>query len=380
MAETTGEKGPATPRCPYFGVCGGCTSQHVPYELQLENKKKLVMNRTKAADAGVDVKVFSGNPFGYRNRMDFIFHEGGLGFREKGKWWKIIDVNECPIAGERINTLLSEVREYFKGVDAFDLKAHTGTYRYAVIRTADDSCISFVLNPASQKLSSAVEKIKEYAAESSADNILVTYVNPETDQSTSADYFIVKGNDELAENYLGKSFSYSAQGFFQNNHLMAEKMHAYVHNLLREHQTPGNILLDLYGGVGTFGIINSSLFSKTVSVESFEGCTISANKNIAANALTNMKALCLDAAQLKKLDLPEGLFVITDPPRSGMHEKTIEQLKRLKPKVIIYVSCNPDQMGKDLPKFKQYTLKSVALFDLFPQTPHMEAVVELVLK
>ena len=71
----------------------------------------------------------------------------------------------------------------------------------------------------------------------------------------------------------------------------------------------------------------------------------------------------------EKIDLPEKLVVITDPPRSGMHEKTIEQLKRLKPRVIIYVSCNPDQLGKDLPKFKQYTVKSVALFDLFPPGP-----------
>ncbi len=374
------ETAATSPRCPYFGVCGGCTSQHVPYELQLENKRKLVANRAKAADAGIEVKVFSGSPFGYRNRMDFIFHDSGLGFREKGKWWKIVDVVNCPISEDRVNKLLFEVREYFKGADAFELKKHTGTYRYAVIRTADDSCISFVLNPSSPKLSEAVEKIKKYAESSKADNILITYVSPDTDQSTSADYFVVKGNDFLTENYLGKSFSYSAQGFFQNNHSMAEKMHAYVHNLLRTHQTPDACLLDLYGGVGSFGIVNASIFSRVVSVESFEGCTISANKNIAANALTNMKALCLDAAQLKKLELPEKLIVITDPPRSGMHEKTIEQLKRLKPRAIIYVSCNPDQLGKDLTKFKQYTVKSVALFDLFPQTPHMEAVVELVPK
>lgn len=364
------------PICPYFGVCGGCTSQHVPYELQLENKKKLVVARTKFSD----VKVFSGNAFGYRNRMDFIFHDNGLGFREKGKWWKIVDVVSCPISDEKINKLLSEVREYFKGVDAFDLRSHSGTYRYAVIRVADDSCISFVLNPASSKLSFAVEKIKEYAGVSNADNILITYVNPETDQSTSADYFVVKGKDVLVENYLGKAFSYSAQGFFQNNHLMAEKMHAYVHNLLKGYDTNGYSLLDLYGGVGGFGIVNASLFKNVVSVESFEGCTKSAAENITANAVDNMEAVCLDAVQLKKIELPEKLMVITDPPRSGMHEKTIEQLKRLKPQVIIYVSCNPDQLGRDLPKFKQYTVKSVALFDLFPQTPHMEAVAELMLK
>jgi 23S rRNA (uracil-5-)-methyltransferase RumA len=386
--------------CPYFEECGGCSSQHIPYELQLENKKKIVAYKSKTDLT--KVKVFSDNPFNYRNRMDFVFHEQGLGFREKGKWWKIIDVKNCPIAEEKINELLSEIREEFKNIDSFDLKKHTGTYRYAVIRTASDSCITFILNPSSPKLSIAIEKIKEYSNKTKADNIIIAYVDPKTDQSTSTDYFVVKGKDELTENYLGKTFSYSAQGFFQNNHKMAEKMHEYVNNILKEYNIKHEIneyevkeyekeheikyqlsdyyLLDLYGGVGSFGIINTALFKKTISIESFEGCTISAKKNIEINKEKNMEAICLDAAQLKKIDLPEKLFVITDPPRSGMNEKTIEQIKKLKPKVIIYISCNPDQMGKDLPKFKAYSVKSVALFDLFPQTSHMEAVTELIIK
>ncbi|MFH0869640.1 MAG: 23S rRNA (uracil(1939)-C(5))-methyltransferase RlmD [archaeon] len=364
------------PRCPFFGKCGGCTTQHVPYELQLENKKKLLISHIKFPE----IKVFSGSEYGYRNRMDFIFHEGGLGFREKDKWWKIVDVDNCVISDEKVNGLLLELRDFFKDAEWFDVKKHTGTFRYAVVRTATEGAtVSIILNEDSSRLSEAVARIKEYAGKSKAENVLGCHVPANTDQSISANHFTVKGEDYLVQNYLGKSFSYSSQGFFQNNHAMAEKMQAYVHNLLRQYRTQDYHLLDLYAGVGTFGIVNASLFKGVTILEGVKECIDSANKNIADNDVRNAKAILLDAMQLKKLDFPAELFVITDPPRSGMHEKTIEQLKKLKPQVIVYVSCNVVQLGKDLPKFKSYRIKSAALFDLFPQTPHMEAVVELVL-
>ena len=139
-------------------------------------------------------------------------------------------------------------------------------------------------------------------------------------------------------------------------------------------------MLDLYAGVGTFGIINSGLFKEVYIVESDKNCIDAAKINIKNNSIKNAKEILLDAMKLKQLTLPKDLFVITDPPRSGMHPKTIEQLKNLKPKIIIYVSCNIEQLSKDLNKFSDYSIKSAALFDLFPQTPHIEAVVELVLR
>ncbi len=184
----------------------------------------------------------------------------------------------------------------------------------------------------------------------------------------------------LEETLMGRTFKYSAQGFFQNNHQMAEEMHKYVHDLLRSYKTGVAHLLDLYGGVGTFGIINTDLFKSVQTVESFKGCTEAAKANIELNGVSNIEAVNLDAAQLKKLKIPSGsLYTVTDPPRSGMHPKTIEQLVKLKPELIIYISCNIKQLEKDMPKFKKhYTLKSAAIFDLFPQTNHMETVVELI--
>lgn len=365
--------------CPYFGKCGGCSSQSISYEQQLINKRKIVAQNT-----GVDVnfvKVFYDKPFYYRNRMDFIFHPKGLGLRERGNWKNIIDIEQCMISNEKLNLLLKELRNHFKGVDAFDLIRKTGNYKYAVIRTpGDSSSISFVLNEDSMKLGDAIEKIKDYSKISSADNIVITYVPKNTDMSISEEFFVVKGSDMINENLLGRKFEYSVQGFFQNNSVLAEKMHEYVNQLIRAHQINNQNntnLLDLYAGVGTFGINNAHLFNKVFIVESDKHCIASARLNIENNNIRNAEAILLDASNLKKLKLENPLFVITDPPRSGMHPKTIEELQRIKPKNIIYISCNIEQLGKDLKKFSGYKLKSVAMFDLFPQTPHIETIIEL---
>ena len=365
--------------CPYFGQCGGCSSQHIAYETQLENKAKLLAQILKI-DLN-SLQVFSDKPFNYRNRMDFIFHQKGLGLRKKGDWKNIIDIDKCIISDERLNILLKEVREYFKqqGNDSFDVRRHIGTYRYAVIRTpANDSSISFVLNEDSTKLGDAVDKIKKFANITSAKNVAITYVPAHTDLSISSDFYMVKGSDMLSEDYLDKKFKYSIQGFFQNNTAMAEKMHEYVRKVLLNYQTSESTLLDLYCGVGTFGINNSSVFKNVIMVESDQNCINAAKLNVESNKTANAEAVFLDAANIKKLELPEKLFVITDPPRSGMHQKTIEYLRKSRPKMIIYISCNIQQLGKDLEKFKEYELKSAAMFDLFPQTPHIEAIVELI--
>ena len=328
-----------------------------------------------------DVKIFSGRQYGYRNRMDMVFHPGGLGFREKGYWYKIVDIEKCIISNDKLNILISEIRELFTDVDYFDIREHTGTFRYAVIRTPqNDSSISFVLNNASERLEEAIDRIKVFADITTARNILVTYVGANSGVSISDDFVVLKGSDMLEEEYLGKKFWYSVQGFFQNNHEMAEKMHAYCHELLKNYDTSEAHLLDLYGGVGTFGIINAELFKGVTNIESVPQSIDAANRNTKENGISNVKAMLIDAKQLRGVELPEPLFVITDPPRSGMHKRTINRLNELKPEVIIYVSCNVKQLEKDIPKFKDYEIKSAALFDFFPQTPHSEAVVELELK
>ena len=367
----------AEPLCPYFSRCGGCTAQHIDYEIQVENKKKVIQQALGISD----VKVFSGNPYGYRNRMDFIFHSGGVGLRKRSEWQHIVDIGRCVISNESLNGLLEQVRSSFKEPDAFDVRKKSGTLRYVVIRTPEgNSSISFVLNPKSARCSSVIEKIREFSKISTATNIIVAYVGPDTEESVSDEFFVVKGSPLLYETLMGKKFWFPAQGFFQNNHEMAEHMHRYVNGLLANYNTSGSHLLDLYGGVGTFGIINSGMFKSVSIIESNKGPTDSANANIKENSVANAAAKVLDASKLSQLPLGKPLYVITDPPRTGMHPKTIAALNSLSPEVIIYVSCNIQQTKKELLKFPDYSVKSAALFDFFPQTPHCEAVVEMVKK
>lgn len=365
------------PLCKYFGECGGCTAQHIEYSTQLENKKKMVQRYLKFEN----LQVFSGSPYGYRNRMDMVFSGRGIGFRKKGGWQDIVDVDFCAISNKRLNELITEVRQNFRHVEVYDVRKRCGTFRYAVIRAPqNDSSISFVLNSDSSSIAAAVEKIKEFAKITTANNILVTYVPSKTDVSISSDFFAIKGSDMLKETYLGKTFFYSAQGFFQNNYEMASKMHEYCNALLKKYDTKDATLLDMYGGVGCFGLVNADLFKSVTTIESVKECIDAAQKNIAANNAKNAHAIVLDAMHMGRLHLGTPLYVITDPPRSGMHEKAILKLKEHKPEVIIYISCNVEQLGKDIPKFKGYDLKSAAMFDLFPQTPHVECIAELVRK
>ena len=366
--------GMAIPRCPYFQKCGGCTTQHIEYEIQLENKRKRLGHLLDYDD----IKVFSDTSYTYRNRMDFIFHPTGVGLREKGKWHRIVDIDCCVISEDRINELLTEVRNSFRNPDSFDLKKQTGTFRYVVIRTGhDSSSLSFVLNSDSLRLEKAVEQVQEFAKSTSADTVVVTYVPAKSDVSISSDFSRVKGDGTLTARYLGKAFEYSVQGFFQNNHVMAEKMQSYCNELLSKHDTKQAHLLDLYAGVGTFGIVNAGLFKSVTMVESFQACVDAAERNITANGVSNASVMRRDAKQLGKLALHTPLFVITDPPRSGMDPRALYHLSELQPERILYVSCNVKRLAMDIKRFPGYTIESVALFDLFPQTNHIEAVVEL---
>jgi len=367
----------SSPLCEYFGVCGGCLLQDVEYPEQVEGKRLELANAV-----GLDeVNVFSGPPYGYRCRMDFAFSENGVGFRRKGTWDSVFRVLACPISCEGLNRLLIEVNGFFTEVDFFDIRRQTGCFRYAVIRAPpSDSSVSFVLNRDSPGLERAHDIIRDFSSGTSAANVVVTRVPPKTDHSVSDDYSIVKGSDMLREEYLGRRLWYHVQGFFQNNHEMAERLHRYCRSILSGYAGKGFHLLDLFGGVGTFGIINADLFESVTVVESDRNCIGAARKNAALNVSDNVSVVEADAASLSGIVLPEPLVVVADPPRGGMHPKTVKALSVLRPESIIYVSCNIRQLKTDLPGFKGYGIGSVAMFDFFPQTPHCESVVELTRK
>lgn len=363
------------PKCPLFGRCGGCSLQDMDYADQLEKKRSHLSEVLELTD----IPIQYDKSFGYRNRMDFVFHKEGLGLREKGAYDRFVKVEECPIAGPEINALLSEVGEAFSDAFYFDVKRRFGAFCYAVIRTtSSDSSLSIVLNQKDKKLDYWRDRITDYAKSSRAHNVLLTLIPPNRNVSISEDYSIIKGVGRLKEEYLGCSFIFPVQGFFQVNHAVALKVHEYVLALLSQYDTGDSTLLDLYGGVGTFGIINSSLFKEVVILESYEPAVQCAEENISAANVSNVRTLLDDAKNLRKREWPTSMTIILDPPRSGMHPRTVEHLNDLGANRIIYVSCNAKILAQDLKKLDGYRISSAALFDMFPQTEYFETVIELV--
>jgi 23S rRNA (uracil1939-C5)-methyltransferase len=311
--------------------------------------------------------------------MDFVFHPGGLGLMKKGTWKEHVDVPRCLISNQRLNELLQEVRTHFPAPDAFNTFKKTGTFKHCVIRTpTGGASLSFVLNRESPARFEAEQQLRSFAEKSTAENVLITWTRARSSVSIGNDYSCLKGADMLEEQYGSYRYRFSVQGFFQNNHTMAEQLVLYVRRLLAENTSDRHFLLDLYGGVGTFGVACADLYSQVLTVEADKGCVAAAEKNILLNSCRNMNARLVDARELRRLELSAPLHVITDPPRAGMNPRTIGALRRLQPHTIIYVSCNLKQLETDLPHFPEYRIRSAALFDLFPQTPHCEGVLELV--
>lgn len=377
------------PLCPYFGDCGGCTAQHIRYDIQLQNKKNLVATHLrKNGIEAPEPAVFFGKPYSYRNRMDFAFCREGAGLRRKDSGNSILPIAGCPISNSRINELLAELNAWLEKnpeIEPFEAGSCRGTMKYAVIRAAefsDSTAISFLVDSGSPEISRHILLIEEFAKKSKAKNIAVGKISAKSGIGASFDHFAVKGGLSMEEAICGRKIAYSAFSFFQNNSAMAEKMAEYCRKIFEKHETKNAALIDLYGGAGTFGACLGKNFAKTIVIDNEPLNIRCARGNLLNNGIKNAEAVCADAGCLPRLKLNKmESFVIADPPRTGLGQKTIKRLMDLSPKLIIYISCSPVQMAKELRFFrKNYAVASTAVFDLFPQTVHTEAIAELARK
>ncbi len=385
-------KGDAIPPCSLYGICGGCTNQHEKHETQLFRKKNeiLTLFRKGEIPETYTYEVISGEAYHYRNRMDFAFSKTlkgeYVGLREKNSFQYVVNLEECHLALPRINEILTEVQELRRVtksyLDLFDIYIQEGTLKYATIRVtanAHDESLTFILNQDSEKKDEVVDLIEQFAEESKIKNILIGWVERKRDQSISENIEVIKGDRLLTENLVGKSITFDNQSFFQNHTAMIEKIILKLRDWMLE-KKDNHFLLDLYGGAGTFGVTLGDLF-KDLSVVDMQGPNIEqALENLTTAGLSHAKVLTSDALNFDKVitgDQAESTYVV-DPPRAGLHPKVLDKILKLGPKTIYYVSCNPKQFVLELKTLQQrYVLKKTALFDLFPQTPHLELVSQL---
>jgi 23S rRNA (uracil-5-)-methyltransferase RumA len=374
------------PRCPYVGQCGGCPWQMIDYPSQLRYKQAAVSQAlTDLALPEIPDVVACPDPFYFRNRMDYaVGSKGELGLKATGQWWNVLDLSTCFLLSPEAVTIMAQFREWMRAhqVIPWNNRTHQGFARYLVIREGKrtgERMVHVVTGPG--ELPGRDDLIARFR--NCATSILWG-INPRiTDLSIADTIHVLHGSDVLHErldiNVDGSrrslTFEIPPNAFFQTNTAMAERLVETV----REFATvsPTDLAVDLYCGVGVFGIALAPDVGRVIGVESEPSAISVAQRNAAANGVTNAQfVLAKSEAWSFPID-PIDILVI-DPPRSGLHPRVIQKILALLPKRIVYVSCNPAALARDLPQLlPRYTCTAIRCLDLFPHSPHVETVVRL---
>ncbi len=351
------------PKCPYFGHCGGCLLQHLPYRDQIHFKEAKLNSIL-----GIDVEVVpSSKIFGHRNRIDIVISTKGIGFRRYGTWWDVVDIEECPVFGPSSRRVLSSVREFIneEKLTLYEIGKNTGFLRYVVVREGKftgDLMVNLVTSQGD--LPSSFPGYFEYA------DSLYWSVNRTQSDVSYGDVEMFWGREYITEELNGVKYLIHPNSFFQTNSYQAV-------NLLKEVAAlvDGGKVLDLYSGVGTFGIYVGREGASVEGIEMNPFAVEMARKNAELNGV-DAKFEVGEDRDVRNLSSYDT--VIVDPPRAGLHLRLRRRLIHDGPENLIYVSCNPKTLANDLKELRErYRVEKVRGFDMFPHTPHVEVVVHL---
>lgn len=347
------------PPCPVFGSCGGCDFQQLNYAAQLRAKVAIVrdcLRRIGKIDWQKEIEIVpSPNEWNYRTRAQWKRDGRKLGYFERGSH-RVCDVEVCPILSPALQREMNLWREKISGsyVNFGEIQAVSsdGSVSWRFAEDAPDFDENFY----------AANKIAEI------ENIAA----PNSPGFTEA--------DEISLTIGDFEYSFSADAFFQVNHEILPQVLASAVGLAR-----GETALDLYCGVGLFSLPLAQKFKRVYGVEGSAASINFAHQNARRAAVSNIDFTTAWvgewlAENAEKIENPD--FVLLDPPRTGAERETIEILTRLKPQKIVYVSCNPATLARDLRILldsNAYQIESVTAFDFFPQTHHVETVVKLTL-
>ena len=385
-------------RCQYCNFCGGCKWQQLPYGLQLEYKKKHVMESIEHIGRIKDVPVLDVIPsdpiFGYRNKMEFscssqrwllpeeledetIKKDFGIGLHVPGTFDKVIDIKQCEIMPALGNQILDDVRTFIResGLSAYHLRNHEGFWRFLMLRhsVAHDHWMVNIVTTA--KKLEVISELGNLLAKKYPE--IKSIVNNITDSksgvSLGKEEILIYGEDHIVEKLGDFLFKISANSFFQTNTRSCEKLYAKVEEYAG--LTGQEIVLDLYSGTGTIPIWLSRNAKMVYGIEIVASAVIDARKNAELNNIENCEFLEGDIRNVlpKLAHKPE--VIIIDPPRVGMHKDVVAQVLSLHPGKIVYVSCNPATLARDLEMLSdQYEILEITPVDMFPHTYHIESI------
>lgn len=356
----------AVPDCAYFGECGGCMFQNVPYENQLLLKKEYVNSIFEGVAETDD--VFPSTPYMYRNRMDLVTAFGKKGLRRQGSYRHVVDIQSCSIMQERSNGLYGTLRGLLEKIEDYDYLRHAGYLRYIVMRQArftGEVMANFVVSVPENRFGFALLDILDEVDSSS---ILLS--DGLADLSIAPVFQTLK-RGFITERFDGIEYMITPNSFFQSNSEVALKMYREILA-----NVSGNTL-DLYSGVGSISLFAASAAERVTGVEISAESVEIAERNREHNEIENVSFVCRDAAEFVKEHGGEFDTLILDPPRSGMNPKMIEHILGMNPGRIIYMSCNPVTCRDDIHLLRDYKIDSFRAYDMFPQTPHVETLAVL---
>ena len=374
--------------CPWTGDCGGCTFRHCAYPAQLRFKKEVLVESLHGVPGAQELVrdvVPAEQTQDYRNKMVFSFGatmegELRLGLHRRGSFMHILPADGCWLQSEGSREIVRRVLALAKqlNVPAFHEIKKTSGLRTLTIREArgtNQRMVELVATTAYPGLAEHLLAILEDLAD-------VVYFSIDTNIYGSArpeQRTVLKGSGHLEELLNGLRFRIGPDTFFQSNTAQAEKLFARLRELATLHGRPG-VALDLFAGTGPIALHLASIADRVVAVESWEPSVLAARENLALNDVQNVDVLAADV----NAALPEGLpaqidLVVVDPPRPGLSPEAIAWIAAREPGAILYVSCNPSTLARDLKLFLQapYRIEAVEPFDLFPHTFHLETLVLL---
>ncbi len=374
------------PDCPYFGRCGGCDFRHMDYEEELTAKLGRVqaaLRRLGGTDVEVEEILGAKNCLGYRNKSQYpVSPDGKVGFY-RARTHEVTDIDRCLIQKEAADAAAGAVRRWMQEykVAGYDEKSGRGLVRHVYVRSnrKDESLICILA--AAEKLP-AEEALVKMLRESCPDAVgIVLGVNRKRNNVILGDsYRTLWGEDRLEDTLCGLTFRLSVPSFYQINRDQAEVL--YGKAVEYAGLTGKETVLDLYCGTGTITLAMSKAAGKVIGAEIVPEAIEDAKKNAERNGVENASFFCGDASDIAAKLQSDGLrpdVVCVDPPRKGLAEDVIGTIAAMDPRRVVYVSCDPATLGRDVKRFAEqgYTAKRAAAVDMFPGTVHVESVVLL---
>lgn len=394
------------PFCTHFGVCGGCKWQHLAYADQLYYKQKQVydnLTRIGKVESEQWLPILGGSETTfYRNKLEFTFSNkkwltdeqvasdekfgcmNALGFHIPGMFDKVLDIDKCWLQADISNQIRNAIKDYcltHEGYPFFDLRAQEGFVRTLMIRTASTGDLMVVLSFYHEDVERR-EALLSHIAERFPQITSLMYVINEkcNDTITDQEILVFKGKDHIIEEMEGLRFKVGPKSFYQTNSRQAYELYKVARNFAQ--LTGDECVYDLYTGTGTIANFVSRKARKVVGIEYVPEAIEDAKVNSALNGIDNTLFYAGDMKDILTADFigehghPD--VIITDPPRAGMHPDVVSVILNAAPQRIVYVSCNPATQARDLSLLDaDYEVAQVQPVDMFPHTPHVENVVQL---